>query len=155
MHWALTRTDITDILYIVFTDGLRNNPLYVTSEEATNEESGPVYGVVNKQKRKKENITSSGNSEIDPVYSQVNTSKVQGLFFVYRLIIKKNYCKIACVFCWLLRSNSILQLLMIYIVGSVHLVYFLHKTYWCIMLWRKRKKKKNPKCCYPLTFRGV
>lgn len=87
MPLALAHTDIIDLLYIAFlTEGLKDNPLYVTSGEATNAESGPVYGVVNKQMQKKENITSDGKSEKDPVYSQVNTSKVQGWFFVYRLI---------------------------------------------------------------------
>ncbi|XP_076109521.1 uncharacterized protein LOC143078545 [Mytilus galloprovincialis] len=53
------------------TSSLKTNPLYVTSGEVTNAEVGPLYGVVNKKKQHRENMTHNDNNDQGPVYSQV------------------------------------------------------------------------------------
>lgn len=75
--------NLFDIFYMVLlTDGLKENPLYVTSAEASNTEIGPVYGVVNKQKQQKGNIPFVENKDQGPVYSQVQKCNKKGSFSI-------------------------------------------------------------------------
>ncbi|CAC5383868.1 unnamed protein product [Mytilus coruscus] len=59
-------------------EGLKANPLYVTSGDASKEDVGPVYGVVKKQKHNRKNITCDENNDEGPVYSQVQKSNTHG-----------------------------------------------------------------------------
>lgn len=64
----------------IFIDGLKTNPLYVTSEEVSNAEVGPVYGVVNKKKQMKENMQLNEDTDQGSVYSQVKKTNTKGTF---------------------------------------------------------------------------
>ncbi|XP_071175377.1 hemicentin-2-like [Mytilus edulis] len=59
-------------------DGLKDNPLYVTSGDVVNGDIGPVYGVVNKQKQNKNTLLADEGNDEGQVYSQVQKSNIKG-----------------------------------------------------------------------------
>ncbi|CAC5360970.1 unnamed protein product [Mytilus coruscus] len=71
-------------------DGLKANPLYVSSGETAND-SGPLYSVVNK-KVKSEETDKTGNLDQGPVYSQVNKMEQKG-WFNFILLSSENKCR--------------------------------------------------------------
>lgn len=66
---------------ILNTDGLKDNPLYITSGDVSNAEEGPVYGVVNKSKQTKENVDSDDKKNPGPVHAEVQKSSKHGSVF--------------------------------------------------------------------------
>ncbi|CAC5421782.1 unnamed protein product [Mytilus coruscus] len=57
-------------------DGLKDNPLYVTSGEVSNAEERPVYGVVNKATQNKDKLTPDDKQGQGPVYAEVQKSSI-------------------------------------------------------------------------------
>ncbi|VDI42885.1 Hypothetical predicted protein, partial [Mytilus galloprovincialis] len=60
-----------------FTEGLKDNPLYVTSGDVSNAADGPVYGVVKKPKQNKDKIRPDDKKDQGLVYSEVQKSNTQ------------------------------------------------------------------------------
>lgn len=69
-------------IYIHISEGLKDNPLYVTSGDVSNAADGPVYGVVNKSKQNKDKIRPDDKKDQGPVYSEVQKSNTQGTVFI-------------------------------------------------------------------------
>lgn len=63
---------------VLFKDGLKDNPLYVTSGDVVNGDIGPVYGVVNKQKQNKNTLLADEGNDEGQVYSKVQKSNIKG-----------------------------------------------------------------------------
>lgn len=69
------------IVFFYITDGLKDNPLYVTSGDVSNAEEGPVYGVVNKSKQIKKNVASDDKKKLGPVHAEMQKSSKHGSVF--------------------------------------------------------------------------